>query len=149
MCGFFNMGMGQDKAPPGIEPQVLVPCFHCPGQAILGLPSFRQPQPYASLLPVLVGYSPPADAAMPCPDTLHFVSRRSLKDTCCNHLKHGAFSTKINHLKHAAFSAKIKGHHHLQGNVQVYNVRISVVSRGFALGKASGRVARLPPFWFR
>ena len=26
-----------------------------------------------------------------------------------------------------AFSTKIKGHHHLQGNVQVYNVRIPVL----------------------
>ena len=31
------------------------------------------------------------------------------------------------HLKHV-FSNKIKGHHHLQGNVQVHNVRIPVVS---------------------
>ena len=35
-----------------------------------------------------------------------------LKDTFCNHLKHVACPTKI------------KGNHHLQGNVQVYNVRI-------------------------
>ena len=29
-----------------------------------------------------------------------------------------------------AFSAKIKGNHHLQGNVQVYNVRIPVLGNG-------------------
>ena len=39
----------------------------------------------------------------------------SLKDTFCNHLKHVAF-----------FNTKTKGNHHLQGNVQVYNVRIPV-----------------------
>ena len=37
----------------------------------------------------------------------------SLKDTFCNHLKHGFFHT-------------INGNHNLQGNVQVYNVRIPV-----------------------
>ena len=30
------------------------------------------------------------------------------------------------HLKHVVFSTKIKENHHLQGNVQVYNVRIPV-----------------------
>ena len=38
--------------------------------------------------------------------------RGCLKDTCCNHLKHGFFNTNI------------KGNHNLQGDVQVYNVRI-------------------------
>ena len=32
-----------------------------------------------------------------------------------------------NHLKHGFFNTKIKGNHHLQGNVQVYNVRIPVL----------------------
>ena len=36
----------------------------------------------------------------------------SLKDTFCNHLKHGFFNTKI------------KGNHHVQGNVEVYSARI-------------------------
>ena len=38
----------------------------------------------------------------------------SLRDTFCNQLKHGFFNTKV------------KGSHHLQGNVQVNNVRIPV-----------------------
>ena len=41
-------------------------------------------------------------------------TQESLKDTFCNHSKHVAFSTQV------------KGNHHLQGNVQVYNVRIPV-----------------------
>ena len=43
----------------------------------------------------------------------------SLKETFCNYLKH------------VAFFQQIKGNHHLQGNVQVYNVRIPVVPPGF------------------
>ena len=44
------------------------------------------------------------------------VQQGSLKNIFCNHLKHGTFSTKI------------QGHLHLQGNVQVDNVRIPVQS---------------------
>ena len=38
----------------------------------------------------------------------------------------GAIGGASNHLKHGFFNTKIKGNHHLQGNVQVYNVRIPV-----------------------
>ena len=43
---------------------------------------------------------------------LYLLSQGSLTDTCCNHLKHGFFNTKI------------QGNLHLHGNVQVYNGRI-------------------------
>ena len=48
-----------------------------------------------------------------------------LKVTPCHTglLKRNSF---CNHLTHVVFSTKIKGNHHLQGNVQVYNVRIPV-----------------------
>ena len=42
--------------------------------------------------------------------------------------------------EHVAFSTNIKGTHHLQGNVQVYNVRIPVWGSVFFL--------RVPPFLF-
>ena len=42
-----------------------------------------------------------------------------------------------------AFSTKIKGHHHLQGNVQVYNVRIPVLVR---IPFIPGRVRRRSRF---
>ena len=43
--------------------------------------------------------------------------------TSTSHLNRSPF---CNHLKHVAFSAKIKGNLHLQGNVQVNNVKIPV-----------------------
>ena len=46
-----------------------------------------------------------------------------------------------------AFSAKIKGSHHLQGNVQVYNIKIPVggrTSRGEQLTAAGGDSGRSP-----
>ena len=52
------------------------------------------------------------------------VMQGSLKDTCCNHLKHGFFNTKI------------KGNN-LEGNAQVYNVRIPVGSSTGHLTAAS------------
>ena len=42
------------------------------------------------------------------------IEQGSLKDTFCSHWKHGLFNTKI------------QGHQHVQGNVQVNNVRIPV-----------------------
>ena len=42
-------------------------------------------------------------------------------------LKRNSF---CNPLKHVAFSSKMKGHHHLQGSVQVYDVRIPVILQG-------------------
>ena len=53
-----------------------------------------------------------------------------------------------------AFSTKIKGHHHLQGSVQVYNVRIPVWTGALAkikLGTSPpfGRAGRLCGAWRR
>ena len=43
-----------------------------------------------------------------------------------------------------AFSTKIKGNHHLQGNVQVYNVRIPVLQRVNILGE---HLKNIPTKW--
>ena len=49
------------------------------------------------------------------PNCFIVIAQGSLKDTSCNHLNYGFFNTKI------------KGTHHLQGNVQVYNVSGSLL----------------------
>ena len=62
-----------------------------------------------------------------------------------------------NPLKHVAFSTQIEGNHHLQGNVQVYNVRIPAqvasdflptnsrkLRKAFVNGEHSKEVLRLP-----
>ena len=49
-----------------------------------------------------------------------------------------------------AFSTKIKGHHHLQGNVQVYNVRIPAVLAslfGHNLCRNEGQVGAEIELW--
>ena len=104
------MAMGQNPAYPKLVPLLLTHNQMNERNVTLICPTaFTVYMPAVPAAGCLYLQFPAADSPLGA-KSIHKLG--SLKDTFCNHLKH------------VAFSIKIKGNHHLQGNVQVYNVRI-------------------------
>ena len=62
--------------------------------------------------------------ALPATNTKLMESTLFYDVTSCKFLYSGLLKRYMLPISNMAFSTKIKGNHHLQGNVQVYNVRI-------------------------